>query len=110
MLKSHHEHNHLLSTPSKKRILPVNRKIEPFIRSIGPTKQFSYIANQCGGFENCRFTRIDFNNLRRDDLKNIKKHGIDILIEKFSALKEENSDFYYSYVLDNEVMKNILIY
>lgn len=109
----------MFATSLEKRFLIDNRKIEPYVRNniydleesnIASNQQFSYVANQCGCFENYGFTRNDFYNMRRDDLRNIKLHDIDILIEKFSTLKKEDSRFYYSNVLDEKGKYNTYLF
>lgn len=42
--------------------------------------------------------------MRRDDLRNVKLHDVDLILEKIISIKNDDPLFYYSYVVDDDDM------
>ncbi|PWA69238.1 protein FAR1-RELATED SEQUENCE 5 [Artemisia annua] len=61
--------------------------------NIGSCMSFNFIAELLGGYENVGATKTDFNNLSRDIYNYIGKYDAQMIIDKFSVLKERDENF-----------------
>ncbi|KMZ64398.1 hypothetical protein ZOSMA_371G00060 [Zostera marina] len=104
------QHNHLLTTPSKVRFLPINRSISSTFRllfqslsevNVPVSQETVYFSSQVGGIEHMGCTQLDISNMCRDDRVDLKNYDVDLLVEKFELKKSVQPDFFYSIVKDS---------
>ncbi|PWA53718.1 protein FAR1-RELATED SEQUENCE 5 [Artemisia annua] len=65
--------------------------------NIGSGMSFNFIAELLGGYENVGATKTDFNNLSRDIYNYIGKYDAQMIIDKFSVLKERDENFTFEF-------------
>ncbi|PWA87078.1 protein FAR1-RELATED SEQUENCE 5 [Artemisia annua] len=65
--------------------------------NIGPCMSFNFIAELLGGYENVGATKTDFKNLSRDIYNYIGKYDAQMIIDKFSVLKERDENFTFEF-------------
>lgn len=105
------EHNHALTSPSKKHYMKLNREISvsmsnyiEILESIGfSTSQISrVITSQSGGYNKCDALMLDIKNFRRDKREDIKNYDAEMVLEYFQRLKCKDPAFYYAYKTDDD--------
>lgn len=69
------------------------------VTNIPLNQQYSYVAKQSRGYSQS-FKKSDFFNMCRDDLLHIKQHNVDLLIDKFQAIQNDDPKLYFSYNTD----------
>ncbi|PWA66545.1 FAR1 DNA binding domain-containing protein [Artemisia annua] len=65
--------------------------------NIGPCMSFNFIAELLGGYENVGATKTDFKNLSHDIYNYIGKYDAQMIIDKFSVLKERDENFTFEF-------------
>ena len=100
------EHNHGFFTSDDKHLQKSHRSmslahqyfaIKASNLNIGPCMSFNFIAELLGGFENVGATKTDFKNLSRDIYNYIGKYDAQMIIDKFSVLKERDEIFSFEF-------------
>lgn len=100
------EHNHGFFTAEDRHLQKSHRSmslahqyfaIKASNLNIGPCMSFNFIAELLGGYENVGATKIDFKNMSRDIYSYIGKYDAQMIIEKFSILKERDENFTFEF-------------
>lgn len=100
------EHNHGFFTAEDRHLQKSHRSmsvahqyfaIKASNLNIGPCMSFNFIAELLGGYENVGATKTDFKNLSRDIYNYIGKYDAQMIIDKFSVLKERDENFTFEF-------------
>ncbi|PWA56260.1 protein FAR1-RELATED SEQUENCE 5 [Artemisia annua] len=100
------DHNHGYFTAEDKHLQKSHRSmsvshqyfaIKASNLNIGPCMSFNFIAELLGGYENVGATKTDFKNLSRDIYNYIGKYDAQMIIDKFSVLKERDENFTFEF-------------
>ena len=106
------EHNHDLTSPTKRRYFKVNRTIQPYVKrrlevndvvGIRPCKNFWSCSIEAGGVENLTFLEKDCRNY----IEKVRKLRLEVgdasaVLEYFRKMQKENSNFWYMIDVDEE--------
>ena len=100
------EHNHGFFTSEDRHLQKSHRSmslahqyfaIKASNLNIGPCMSFNFIAELLGGYEKVGATKIDFKNMSRDIYNYIGKYDAQMIIDKFSVLKERDENFSFEF-------------